>query len=337
MGIGTTDDGRPFLTNADSFLVDCIVEDDGRIHEIQLSPDYRSCECPFTARRSEIGRQNSMNIHPDVEQRSSVIPEKESGCKAEINIHSFNPRKTAGGLHEDAKTGERMPGQDSFFLNTQKPEKGLEETQINIMSNLQEAGECLALQVNGVEYQGHDDADRQEIEVEQAELRAPPARPEMKVKSIKISDIKTDAICKYCKTYDCRCLDICYSHCDSHFSHCICYDSCEECNEDPTDCECLLRCEYCHVDVEKNTFIAQGAGCDCITIAATSLAERLADNHIDIDQQDDVGSMVQDWTNTTCILLHMGLRLILSMLTTLQPERSEYWRKNIPHLLLHIL
>ena len=187
-----------------------------------------------------------------------------------------------------------MPGQDSFFLNTQKPEKGLEETQINIMSNLQEAGECLALQVNGVEYQGHDDADRQEIEVEQAELRAPPARPEMKVKSIKISDIKTDAICKYCKTYDCRCLDICYSHCDSHFSHCICYDSCEECNEDPTDCECLLRCEYCHVDVEKNTFIAQGAGCDCITIAATSLAERLADNHIDIDQQDDVGSMVQE-------------------------------------------
>ena len=88
VGIGTTDDGRPFLTNADSFLVDCIAEDDGKIHEIQLSPDYRACDSPFTAHRSELERPHPMNIHPDLEQRDSSIPEKESGCKAEINIHS---------------------------------------------------------------------------------------------------------------------------------------------------------------------------------------------------------------------------------------------------------
>ena len=34
--------------------------------------------------------------------------------------------------------------------------------------------------------------------------------------------------------------------------------------------------------------------CDCITVAATSIAEKLADSHVSIDQQDDIGSLVQE-------------------------------------------
>ena len=44
----------------------------------------------------------------------------------------------------------------------------------------------------------------------------------------------------------------------------------------------------------RKTFIAQGAKCDCILVAATSMAERLADNHVSISQQDDISSMVQE-------------------------------------------
>ena len=46
--------------------------------------------------------------------------------------------------------------------------------------------------------------------------------------------------------------------------------------------------------VERRTYIAEGPNCHCIHVAATSLAEKLADNHISIDQQDDVASMVQE-------------------------------------------
>ena len=44
----------------------------------------------------------------------------------------------------------------------------------------------------------------------------------------------------------------------------------------------------------RRTFIARGAECDCITVASTSMAERLADNHVSLGEQDDIGTLVQD-------------------------------------------
>ena len=149
--------------------------------------------------------------------------------------------------------------------------------------------------LGGIDYHTEDEANGQKVKLDQTELGAPPLRSEInKIKRIRISEIKNDNVCKYCKKVNCKCLDKCYNNCNNHFQHCVCYTYCLECNNEPSDCICLLKCEYCHTKVMRKTFIAQETQCDCVTVAATSMAEKLADNHVSIEDQDDVGSLVQD-------------------------------------------
>ena len=120
-------------------------------------------------------------------KQRSCLKQKEKSC---INIHSNE------GLTEHTNRGGNMPGQNNCFSAGQESEEELYEKRINIMANLTEAGECLPLiEVNRIEYHAQDEANGQEVELDQTELRPPPLRSEInKVRRIRISEIKPDNI-----------------------------------------------------------------------------------------------------------------------------------------------
>ena len=307
IGLGMTKEGRPYLTNANNFIINCKAENDERKHEVRLCPDYRSCSCPYTSKYTDTQRHDFMdnclyeempgynNTHPflDVQSYNSQTKPELKSCfkeKGGINIASD------GNLQDSINSGGDTPGQTNCFSPGINTEEELRVKDLNIMSTLTEAGECLPLiQVNNIQYEPLVEKQRGGVATDIPVFTPPPLRSGAnKVKSIGISKIKHGNICNYCKMENCTCLNKCHSNCNSHFSHCVCYNSCQVCKQEPSDCACILTCQYCHLEMMRSAFIAQGARCDCITVASTSMAERLADSHVSIDQQDDIGLLVQE-------------------------------------------
>ena len=357
IGIGVTTDGRPFLTNADKFLVPCDIEKDDKQHNIKLCPDYTRCDCPpkdeypddkphesedvFAHTDDTVGLLDSkteamtstpfpdttsLNILPHMEIKSRMQKERGDdsvgllGDKTEamnskpfpdttsMNKHPHmemksNMKQKVKGVSNystEVKTHTVQDGDmdstlDDCFSKAQTSAEETKNKHINIINTIEEAGACLPLlEVEQIDYCTKEEADDVTVDTDQTVFRPPPLTSHMtKIERIKINEIKPE-ICTYCKKDNCACLNKCFSNCTSHFNHCVCYTSCQECDADASDCACIIKCEYCHIDVEKKTFIAQGANCDCVLVAATSIAERLADNHVSISQQDDISSMVQD-------------------------------------------
>ena len=126
-----------------------------------------------------------------------------------------------------------MSGQSNYFSANLESEEELQRRQLNVMTTLTQAGECLPLlEVNRIEYQAQNGVNAQDTKRGPTEFKTPPLTSGIKkVKRIRVTDIKPVNNCKYCKKASCTCLDKCYSHCNSHFTYCVCYDSCQECNK----------------------------------------------------------------------------------------------------------
>merc|ERR1711888_444085 len=171
------------------------------------------------------------------------------------------------GMTNKVQGGDMESAQDDCFSAAHTSAEELSEEHINIITTMEEAGACLPLlEVNQIDYCTQEEANADTVDAEPTVFRPPPLTSHMtKIERIKIAEIKPE-ICTYCKMDNCACLNKCYSSCSSHFNHCVCYTSCQECNADASDCACILKCEYCHIDVEKKTFIAQGASCDCVLV-----------------------------------------------------------------------
>ena len=116
--------------------------------------------------------------------------------------------------------GDVTSGLHHCFSTAQECEEEIQEKQLNIMANVTEAGECLPLiEINRLEYQAPEEASKQKVETDPTVFRPPPSTSKTnKVKRIRISEIKQENICKYCKNCTCTCLNKCYSNCSSHFT-----------------------------------------------------------------------------------------------------------------------
>ena len=161
IGIGVTTDGRPFLTNADKFLVQCDIEKDDKQHKIQLCPDYTRCDCPprsgnpddkphdsedvclhtddnvglLGGKTEDINTTpfpytTSLNNHPHMEIKSSK-KQKERG-----DISNYSTE----GMTHTVQEGDLDSALDDCFSTAQSSAEDIRNKHINIINTIEEAG-----------------------------------------------------------------------------------------------------------------------------------------------------------------------------------------------------
>ena len=109
-------------------------------------------------------------------------------------------------LPDSLNSGGNTSGQDNCFSTGINTEEELLEKELNIFTTITEAGECLPLiEVNGIEYEALEEKEKGEVEPDIPVFTPPPLKPN-KVKRIRISKLKHENICEYCKRINCTCL-----------------------------------------------------------------------------------------------------------------------------------